>query len=68
MDAFAEKIEEWVQRSRGRIRADVAHPKLVAMGYQGSERTTRRAVAEAKRRWRAGHGRRTRPWVVEPGL
>ena len=68
MDAFAEKIEEWVKRSRGRIRADVAHRRLVAMGYQGSERTTRRAVAEAKRRWRAGHGRRTRPWITEPGL
>ncbi len=37
-------------------------------GYEGSERTTRRAVAEAKRRWRQEHGRRTRPWVVEPGL
>src|SRR3954467_15755278 len=56
VDAFAEKIEEWVKRSRGRIRADVAHRKLVAMGYEGSERTTRRAVAEAKRRWRAGPG------------
>jgi transposase len=68
VDAFAGKIEEWVKRSRGRIRADVAHRKLVAMGYEGSERTTRRAVAEAKRRWRAGHGRNTRPWITEPGL
>jgi transposase len=68
VDAFAEKIEEWVERSRGKVRADVAHQKLVAMGYQGSERTTRRAVAAAKRRWRAGHGRRTRPWLPEPGL
>jgi len=68
VDAFAQKIEEWVDRSRGRIRADVAHQRLVAMGYMGSERTTRRAVADAKRRWRAEHGRRTRPWVVEPGL
>jgi transposase len=67
VDAFAEKIEEWVDRSRGKIRADVAHQRLVAMGYQGSERTTRRAVAEAKRRWRAEHGRRTRPWITEPG-
>ena len=58
VDAFAEKIEEWVDRSRGRIRADVAHQRLVAMGYLGSERTTRRAVAAAKRRWRAEHGRR----------
>ena len=68
VDAFAEKIEEWVGRSRGRLRADVAHRKLIGMGYQGSERTTRRAVAEAKRRWRAGHGRSTRPWITEPGL
>ncbi len=65
---FVEKIEEWVDRSRGKIRADKAHEKLVAMGYMGSERTTRRAVAEAKRRWRQEHGRRTRPWVTEPGL
>jgi transposase len=68
VDAFAVKIEEWVDRSRGRIRADVAHQRLVAMGYMGSARTTRRAVAAAKRRWRAEHGRRTRPWVTEPGL
>jgi Mu transposase-like protein len=34
----------------------------------GSERTTRRAVAEAKRRYRQEHGRRTRPWIPEPGL
>ena len=32
VDAFAVKIEEWVDRSRGRIRADVAHQRLVAMG------------------------------------
>ncbi len=68
VDAFAEKIEEWVARSRGKIRADAAHQKLLAMGYMGSERTTRRAIADAKRRWRAEHGRRTRPWIPEPGL
>ena len=67
-DSVAGKIEELVDRSRGRIRADQAHSKLVAMGYAGSERTTRRAVAEAKRRWRQKHGRRTRPWIPEPGL
>src|ERR687888_1323097 len=60
VDAFAEKIEEWVERSRGKVRADVCHQRLVAMGYLGSERTTRRAVAEAKRAWRQEHGRRTR--------
>ena len=65
---FAGKIEELVERSHGRIRADVAHGKLVALGYLGSERTTRRWVAESKRRWRREHGRRTRPWIPEPGL
>ena len=65
---FAAKIDELVERSHGRIRADVAHEKLVALGYQGSSRTTRRWVAEAKRRWRREHGRRTRPWIPEPGL
>ena len=65
---FAAKIDELVDRSGGRIRADVAHEKLVALGYQGSPRTTRRWVAEAKRRWRQRNGRRTRPWIPEPGL
>jgi transposase len=65
---FAAKIEELVERSCGKIRADKAHEKLVAMGYLGSERTTRRAVAEAKRRFRQEHGRKTRPWLPEPGL
>src|SRR4051812_8393454 len=36
VDRFVEKIEEWVDRSRGKIRADVAHQRLVAMGYVGS--------------------------------
>ena len=53
---FAAKIDELVDRSHGRIRADAAHGKLVAIGYQGSARTTRRWVAESKRRWRRGMG------------
>jgi hypothetical protein len=56
-DPFLAKIEEWVERSRGRVGADVCHRKLTAMGYAGSERTTRRAVAEAKKAWRAGNRR-----------
>src|SRR5215831_16656956 len=43
--AFIDKIVEWINRSDGRVRADVVHDKLVAMGYGGSERTTRRVVA-----------------------
>ena len=68
IDAFRDKIEEWVEASHGHIRADVAQRKLEAMGYRGSERTTRRAVAEAKATYRAGHRRRFRPWLPEPGL
>lgn len=65
---FVEKLEELVDRSHGKIRADKAHERLVAMGYLGSDRSTRRRVAEAKHRYRQKHGRRTRPWIPEPGL
>jgi hypothetical protein len=68
IDGFLPKVEEWVEASKGKIRADVAHEKLVAMGFTGSERTTRRAVAAVKAAWRAGHRRVHRPWVPEPGL
>ena len=57
-----------MERSRGKLRADVAHGKLVALGYRGSERTTRRAVAAAKAAWKAGNRRVYRPWVAEPGM
>ena len=68
VDAFLPKLEEWMEASNGKVRADVAHDKLVALGYSGSERTTRRAVAAARRSWQAGHRRVHRPWVPEPGL
>jgi transposase len=68
IDVFMPKLEELVDRSKGKIRADVAHRKITAMGYRGSERSTRRAVAEVKTAWRAGRRRRYRPWVPEPGM
>ena len=68
VEPFAGKVDELVARSHGQIRADKAHGVLVAMGYEGSYRTTRRVVAEAKRRWRQKHGRVTRPWIPQPGL
>jgi hypothetical protein len=57
-----------VHRSQGRIRADVVHDKLIAMGFVGSARTTRRAMAEAKAGYGAGRRRMYRPWISEPGL
>lgn len=68
IDAYLPKVEEWVERSCGKVRADVAHEKLVALGYTGSERTTRRAVAKVKASYRAGRVRVHRPWVTEPGM
>jgi hypothetical protein len=50
IDPFLAKIEEWVDRSDGSVRADVVHERLEALGFTGDERTTRRAVAEAKQR------------------
>ncbi|TMC03633.1 MAG: IS21 family transposase [Chloroflexi bacterium] len=67
IDPYLEKVEELVEHSRGKIRADVAHDRLRAMGYSGNERTTRRAVAVAKKAYRAGHRRTYRPWLPEPG-
>jgi len=63
IDPFLGKIEELVEASQGRIRADVVHDKLTAMGFDGTDRTTRRAVAELKATYRAGHRRKYRPWV-----
>src|SRR5215471_8177112 len=70
IDPFRNYIESWVEDSHGRIRADVVQTKLEALGsgYAGSERTIRRAVAEAKTAYRNGHRRRFRPWLPEPGL
>ena len=41
IDPFLSKIEELVEASQGRIRADVVHEKLTAMGFSGTDRTTR---------------------------
>ena len=68
VDEYLPKVEEWVERSKGKVRADVAHKKLLALGYTGSERTTRRAVASVKQAYRAGRVRVHRPWVTEPGM
>ena len=68
IDPWLAKIEEWVERSGAKIRADVAFDKLTALGYTGSERTVRRAVAEVKANHRRGRRRVYRPWIPEPGM
>lgn len=68
IDGFLPKVEEWVDRSEGKVRADVVHERLLPLGFTGNERTTRRAVAKVKESWRAGRQRTYRPWITEPGL
>ena len=68
IDPFLPKIEEWVERSHAKIRADRAFDKLKALGFTGSERTVRRAVAEVKANHRRGRRRVYRPWIPEPGM
>jgi transposase len=61
---LAPVLERWRVTARRLLR--VAR----AAGYEGSERSLRRAVAVAKERWRAQQareGRVYRPWISEPG-
>ncbi len=68
IDEFLPKVEEWMERSNGKIRADVAYEKLIGLGFTGSERTCRRAVAKVRAAFKAGRVRVHRPWVTEPGM
>ena len=67
-DTFADKIDEWIEKSSAKIRSDVAHERLVAMGYTGSERTTRRVVAARKATYERRTHRVYKPWITEPGM
>lgn len=60
-------IAKRVERTEGRISAKRLLPVVRAAGYEGSARNLRRAVAEAKAKWRAGHHRARRPGVWAPG-
>lgn len=68
IDEFLPKVEELVEKTKGKVRADKVHEVLASIGFEGSERSTRRAVAAVKTSWRAGNRRVHRPWVTEPGL
>lgn len=63
-----DKVEEGGEASKGKVRADVVHEKLVALGFTGSDRSSRRAVADVKAAYRLGNARVHRPWVTEPGM
>jgi transposase len=64
-DVVADLIAERVERTQGRISAKRLLQAARAAGYQGSDRSFRRAVAEVK----AAHRRQRqfRPWLPQPG-
>src|SRR5258707_15423556 len=68
IDAFLPKVEELVDLSKTKIRADKVHERLVAMGFTGTQRTTRRAVRGVKAAWRARPRGSDRPRLTRPGL
>jgi hypothetical protein len=37
VEEYLPKLGEWMERSKGRLRADVAHDKLLGLGFTGSE-------------------------------
>ncbi len=51
VDPYLVKVEELVDRSNGKVRADKVHERIVAMGFAGDERTTARR--RDSRRWRS---------------
>ncbi len=67
-DPFIDLVDQWVQRSKGMIRADKVHDRLIERGYQGADRTTRRVVAASKRAWELDNRRSYKPWITEPGM
>ena len=69
-DDFAGLIAERVEQTQARVTARRMMRLVRAAGYEGSERSLRRAVADAKEVWRqkqALEGRVYRPWVSAPG-
>jgi transposase len=66
-DDVAAVIAERVNKTQGKITAKRLLPTVRAAGYTGSARNLRRAVADAKAKWRIDHHRGRRPGVWTPG-
>ncbi|MGH8918142.1 MAG: hypothetical protein ACRD0H_07365, partial [Actinomycetes bacterium] len=66
-DDVATVIAERVEKTQGKITAKRLLPTARAAGYTGSARNLRRAVADAKAKWRIDHHRGRRPGVWTPG-
>ena len=67
VEPYRPHLEEWVAESGARVRGDVCFERLQGLGYRGSYRTVRRALAEIKRAFRKRNRRIFRPWLTRPG-
>ena len=56
IDEFLTQLEDLADQSKGKVRADVAHDKITAMRFAGSELTTRRGGGD-QGAWRTGRSR-----------
>ncbi len=65
-DVHKALISELVEKSEAQIRANVVHQRLLPLGYCGDERSTRRAVARFKTKWKLANQRVFWPWIPEP--
>ncbi|MDQ6847613.1 MAG: IS21 family transposase, partial [Candidatus Dormibacteraeota bacterium] len=65
-DAVRDLIHQRVAATEGRITAKRLLPRARTMGYEGSARNFRRAVAAVKAQWKQ-HRRVYRPWVPNAG-
>jgi transposase len=66
-DPFAYVIGTKLAATEGRITAKALLRVVRAAGYEGSSRTLRRAVADARAEWRLRGRRVYRPWQSAPG-
>jgi hypothetical protein len=57
IDPFLGKLEEWVERSQGKVRGDVVFDRLGPLGFTGSDRTVRRPLARVKVNYQSGRRR-----------
>lgn len=67
VDPYRDKIAEMVSDSSGKVRARVVHRTIAGMGFAGSRRTTRTAVAAARKAYLKQNRRVFKPWITEPG-
>ena len=68
IDEFLPKLEELVERSKGKIRADKAHRRSPRWGMRGRSAQPGGRCAGLKAAWQAGRRRVHRPWIPEPGM